>query len=70
VKRIVPGLLPARLDSGAYGRQSAAAEGGCDARLSWDGTDDRGQPVPPGVYIAVFEVDRFRSTKKIVYRGR
>jgi hypothetical protein len=26
--------------------------------------------VPPGVYIAVFEADRFRSTKKIVYRGR
>ena len=70
VKRIVPGILPAQLDSGAYGRQSAGAEGGCDTRLSWDGTDDRGQAVPPGVYIAVFEADRFRSTKKIVFRGR
>lgn len=70
VKRIVPGILPAQLDSGAYGRQSASADGGCDARLSWDGTDDRGQSVPPGVYIAVFEADRFRATKKIVYRGR
>jgi hypothetical protein len=70
VKRIVPGILPAQLDSGAYGRQSAGVDGGCDARLSWDGTDDRGRPVPPGVYIAVFEADRFRSTKKIVYRGR
>ena len=70
VKRIVPGILPAQLDSGAYGRQSAGAEGGCDARLSWDGTDDRGRPVPPGVYIAVFEADHYRSTKKIVFRGR
>lgn len=70
VKRIVPGILPAQLDSGAYGRQSAGADGGCDARLSWDGTDDQGQSVPPGVYIAVFEADRFRATKKIVYRGR
>ena len=70
VRRIVPGLLPAQLDSGAYGRQSVGTDGGCDARLSWDGTDDGGRPVPPGVYIAVFEADRFRSTKKIVYRGR
>jgi len=70
VKRIVPGILPAQLDSGAYGRQSVGTDGGCDARLSWDGTDDGGRPVPPGVYIAVFEADRFRSTKKIVYRGR
>ena len=70
VKRIVPGILSAVLDSGAYGRQSAAAQGGCDSRLSWDGTDENGQPVPPGVYIAVFEADRFRATKKIIYRGR
>ena len=70
VKRIVPGILPAQLDSGAYGRQNMGGDGGCDARLSWDGTDDRGQSVPPGVYIAVFEADGFRSTRKIVYRGK
>lgn len=70
VRRIVPGVLSAELDSGAYGRQSVSTNGGCDARLSWDGTDDGGNPVPPGVYIAVFEADRVRSSKKIVFRGR
>lgn len=67
-KRLVPGLLPAQLDSGAYGRQSSE-QGGCDPRLLWDGTDDAGRKVPPGVYIAVFEADGRRETKKILYRG-
>jgi hypothetical protein len=69
VRAIVPGLLPAQLDSGAYGRQSGT-EGGCDTRLQWDARDANGRPVPPGAYIAVFTADGLRSTIKILYRGQ
>lgn len=69
VKRLVPGALPAVLDSGAYGRQGAADQGGCDPRLQWDGRDDAGRTVPPGAYIAVFEADGKRESKKLVFKG-
>jgi hypothetical protein len=71
VRQLVPGTLGARLDPGAYGRQSISDTGssGCDPRLSWDGKDADGHPVPPGVYIAVFEADGVRSTEKILYKG-
>ncbi len=71
VRQIVPGTLGARLDAGAYGRQSITDTGnsGCDPRLAWDGRDAAGQFVPPGVYLAVFEADGVRSTEKILYKG-
>ena len=69
VRTIVPGLLPAQLDSGAYGRQSGT-EGGCDSRLQWDARDAAGRTVPPGVYLAIFVADGLRSTIKILYRGQ
>lgn len=68
VRVIVPGILAAQLDSGAYGRQSPT-EGGCDGRTEWDGRDATGRPVPPGVYIAIFKADGLRSTIKILYKG-
>lgn len=68
VKKIVPGGLATRLDSGAYGRQPDS-QSGCDTRLSWDGTDGRGHTVPPGVYLAVFVADGVKSTKKILFKG-
>jgi hypothetical protein len=72
VKQLVPGALGARLDAGAYGRQSVgdSSSSGCDSRLSWDGTDDSGRHVPAGVYIAVFTADGVRSTEKLLYRGQ
>src|SRR5205807_2595412 len=68
VKRLVPGLLPAVLDSGAYGR-GANEQSGCDPRLSWDGRDDRGRQVPTGAYLVVFEADSKRETKKLMFRA-
>lgn len=68
VRVIVPGVLAAQLDSGAYGRQSGT-EGGCDGQTEWDGHDSTGRPVPPGVYIAIFTADGLRSTIKILYKG-
>lgn len=71
VKHLIPGDLPAQLDSGVYGRQLITQVGtsGCDPRTSWDGRDDMGHSVPPGIYIAVFEADGVRSTDKIYYKG-
>lgn len=71
VKHLIPGELPAQLDSGVYGRQliTQAGSSGCDPRTSWDGRDDAGHPVPPGIYIAVFEADGVRSTDKLYYKG-
>jgi hypothetical protein len=68
VKHIVP--VGSDLQAGAYGRQGDVSLGGCDGRFSWDGTDDRGHMVPRGVYIAVFDADGARSTKKILFHGR
>jgi hypothetical protein len=71
VRRLVPGpQLSAVLDSGAYGRPAATQSGPCDPRLSWDGLDETGHVVPPGLYYAVFEADGKRITHKIVFTGR
>lgn len=69
VRHVVPGRLPSQLVAGAYGRQNDANQSGCDGTLSWDGRDDAGRDVPPGVYVAVFDADGIHSVKKIVYRG-
>jgi hypothetical protein len=61
VRRLVPGLLAdATLAAGAYGR---------DGSVSWDGKDDAGRFVPPGVYIAVFEGDGTRASIKLLFKG-
>jgi len=62
VRRLVPGLLTdATLAAGAYGR---------DGSVTWDGKDDAGRLVPPGVYIAVFEGDGTRASFKILFKGQ
>jgi hypothetical protein len=61
VRRLVPGLLSdATLTAGAYGR---------DGTITWDGKDDAGRFVPPGVYVAVFEGDGTRASIKILFKG-
>lgn len=69
VRNIVPGALTSLLDAGAYGRPAPGDASGCDPRLSWDGTDDRGRTVPTGVYIAVFTADGKRETKKVFFKA-
>ncbi len=65
-------LFNAEVPAGAYGRSSATSQSGCNAQLSWDGTDDRGHGVPSGVYILIFQsdADQVRQTIKIVFAGR
>jgi hypothetical protein len=34
--------------------------------LAWDGRDERGHPVAPGLYFARLEVPGFTTTKRLV----
>jgi hypothetical protein len=38
-------------------------------RATWNGTDSRGVPVPPGVYYAKFRVGEFSKTTRVVVIG-
>lgn len=71
VKTILPGRgLGAILPPGRYGRVALGSDSGCDERLTWDGTDDTGRTVPPGVYIIRFTGDGVASMRKVLFRGR
>ncbi|HEY9225034.1 MAG TPA: hypothetical protein VIP11_00205 [Gemmatimonadaceae bacterium] len=69
VRRILPrpGADPLR-PAGIYGRP-AATDLLCDPQFSWDGRDDDGRFVPPGVYVVEFRGDGVRSTRKMLYKG-
>ena len=69
VRSIIPGAGSGRYPAGAHGRQGVGG-GACDPRFSWDGRDGAGRPVPSGVYIAAFEADGVRTTKKILFLGQ
>ena len=70
VRRLLPNpglgelLAPRR-----YGRPRDGDMSGCDPDFRWDGTDDRGDRVPAGVYLVRFRAEGVESVKKIVYRG-
>jgi hypothetical protein len=36
--------------------------------VGWDGKDDRGRRVQPGVYVAVMTAGNFRETRRLVVR--
>ena len=69
VRAIIPGTGSSRFAGGAYGRLVSGG-GGCDPKFSWDGRDNDGRFVPSGVYIAAFEADGVRTTKKILFLGQ
>jgi hypothetical protein len=69
VRKIIPGALGnGQLSAGAYGREVIDATG-CDQRVAWDGRDDRGNFVPPGVYVARLVVDGKSMVIKMLYTG-
>ncbi|HVE80079.1 MAG TPA: hypothetical protein VNA89_14530 [Gemmatimonadaceae bacterium] len=71
VRRIIPGpAWPSLLPSGRYGREPAPAEGGCDPRLTWDGTSDDGRAVRAGVYLLRLRTADGTSVRKILFQGR
>ena len=70
VRRIVPSAqLPSQFDTGRYGRPAGDAPGTCDARFAWDGKDETGAYVRPGVYLYRLTAPGFQDTKRIVYLG-
>lgn len=69
VRTLIPGLLPAELPAGRYGRLSDIDASGCDPRLTWDGTADNGRTVRAGVYLLRLKTDSGLITRKIVYLG-
>lgn len=55
--------------AGRYGR-GLDGESGCDPGFSWDGTDDRGEIVPTGIYLVRLQTPGFEAYKRAVFRGR
>ena len=71
VARITPGRgLGPTYPPGRYGRAAVGSDSGCDDRLTWDGRDDTGRTVPPGVYLVRFVGDGVTSTKKLLFKGK
>lgn len=71
VAKITPGRgLGPVYPAGRYGRAAIGSDSGCDERLTWDGRDDTGRTVPPGVYLVRFTGDGVVSTKKLLFKGR
>ena len=71
VAQITPGRgLGPIYPPGRYGRAAFGSDSGCDDRLTWDGRDDTGRTVPPGVYLVRFVGDGITSVKKLLFKGR
>jgi len=70
VRRLAPGpLVPTTLDPGHYGRPPGDVPTSCDPRFAWDGRDDTGAFVRPGVYLYRLSAPGFRDAKRIVFLG-
>jgi hypothetical protein len=70
VRRLLPNpALGEDLAPRRYGRPAAGDLSGCDPNVAWDGTDDRGERLPAGVYLVRFRADGIESVKKLVFRG-
>jgi hypothetical protein len=70
VRRLLPNPeLGELLGARRYGREVPGSGTGCDPRFEWDGTDDRGDRVPAGVYLLRFRAEGVETVKKVVFRG-
>ncbi|HVO35816.1 MAG TPA: S8 family serine peptidase, partial [Gemmatimonadales bacterium] len=70
VRRLVPSdQVPGPLDVGRYGRPAGDALGTCDPHMAWDGKDETGAFVRPGVYLYRLIAPGFRDAKRIVFLG-
>jgi len=70
VRRLAPAVLvPPTLDPGHYGRPPGDVPGSCDPRFAWDGRDDTGAFVRPGVYLYRLTAPGFQDAKRIVFLG-
>lgn len=70
--RLIRSLIPARgcpqvrLTPGLYGREPGRHPDPC-VTLSWNGLDDRGRDVPPGVYLLRLRAGGVADVRRVVY---
>jgi serine protease AprX len=70
VRRLAPTAdVSGSLDPGHYGRPPGDVPGSCDPRFAWDGRDDTGAFVRPGVYLYRLTAPGFQDAKRIVFLG-
>jgi hypothetical protein len=70
VRRLLPSdQVPGPLDVGRYGRPAGDFPGTCDPNMAWDGKDETGAYVRPGVYLYRLIAPGFRDAKRIVFLG-
>lgn len=71
VRRLLPRAdLGANLGAGRFGRATFGSDSGCDSRFTWDGTDDAGRNVPPGVYLIRLTANGRQFIQKTLFKGR
>jgi len=73
VRSLIPSTLfpdAGSLPAGHYGRASEGSDSGCDPRLSWDGRDNTGRTVPPGVYLIRLRAHGVETFRKALFKGR
>jgi hypothetical protein len=70
VSRIFPGRGFETFPPGRYGRDVFGGDTGCDQRFRWEGTDDAGRTVRPGVYLVRLRAGGVETTKRVLFRGR
>ncbi len=70
VRRLAPTQgTPLVMTPGRYGRPASDASGTCDPRFAWDGRDEEGRYVRPGVYVYRLLTPGFRESKRVVFLG-
>jgi hypothetical protein len=73
VRSLIPGAAfpaAATFPAGRYGRAVEGSDFGCDPRFSWDGRDNTGRLVPPGVYLIRLRTREVETFRKALFKGR
>lgn len=71
VRKLLPRAdLGTSLGAGRFGRATFGSDSGCDSRFTWDGTDDAGRIVPPGVYLIRLTANGRQFIQKTLFKGR
>jgi hypothetical protein len=71
VRAIIPGPDGrGRFTQGRYGRAAPGTGTNCSGAFVWNGTDQSGNTVSPGVYLVRFRANGVSTVRKVLFRGR